>query len=109
MNKTLEIFSVYDEKSMAYLTPFFLPNSQLAIRAFSDCVADPNHNFGAHPSDYTLFFLGYFDSETGEFNDPHLSPVITGVAAYAQNQSEKVKLEQNQMKLSLGEEKEGEN
>lgn len=61
------IHAVYDEKAKAYLPPFFLPNEAMAIRVFSDCVNSDDHQFGKHPSDYTLFSFGYFDIDTGEF------------------------------------------
>ena len=55
-----KIFTVYDEKSEAYLQPFFLDTGQ-AIRAITDCLSDPNHNFSRHTADYTLFLIGEFD------------------------------------------------
>lgn len=61
------VFSVYDEKSEAYLQPFFLDTVGQAIRAVTDCVADNNHQFGRHPSDYTLFHLCDYDDATGIF------------------------------------------
>lgn len=61
------MFSVYDEKSEAFLLPFFLQTKGQAIRAITDCVNDTNHTFYKHPSDYTLFELGSFDDSTGLF------------------------------------------
>jgi len=59
-----KMFTIYDEKAEAYLPPFFLPTREMAIRTFSDCVNSNDHQFGAHPHDYTLFALGEFDNET---------------------------------------------
>jgi hypothetical protein len=59
------IFSVFDEKAMAYLPPFVMHREEMAMRVFSDCVNDSDHAFGKHPSDYTLFCLGGFDDGTG--------------------------------------------
>lgn len=59
-----EIFAVYDEKAEAFMTPFFLQTIAMAIRAITDCVNDPSHNFGAHPADYTLFHIGTYDTQT---------------------------------------------
>lgn len=64
-----KVFTVYDEKSEAYLQPFFLDTVGQAIRAITDCVSDPNHQFCRHTSDYTLFQLGDFDDSTGQFTD----------------------------------------
>lgn len=61
------VFTVYDEKSEAYLQPFFLDTTGQAIRAITDCVMDQNHQFCKHPSDYTLFQLGTFNDSNAEF------------------------------------------
>lgn len=62
------VFTIYDEKSEAYLQPFFLDTVGQAIRAITDCVNDNQHQFYRHTSDYTLFHLGSFDDSTGEFD-----------------------------------------
>lgn len=62
----LQIFSVYDAKAEAYLTPFFLHNEKLAIRVFTDCVNDPEHPWGKHPEDYILFHIGCFKDTHAE-------------------------------------------
>lgn len=61
------IFMVYDTKGEAFLPPFFLPTRGMAMRAFSDACNDKNHNFGAHPEDYTLFNVGTWDVQSGAF------------------------------------------
>lgn len=58
------IFTVYDQKAGAHLPPFILPAIPMAERTFSDCVNKPDHQFGAHPEDYTLLRIGTFDDET---------------------------------------------
>ncbi len=63
-----KIFTIYDEKARAYITPFFLPEAGMAIRTFADCVNSDSHQFGKHPSDYTLFTLGGWDDTDGKFN-----------------------------------------
>jgi len=63
----LQIFTVYDEKAMCFMPPFFVPAMGLATRTFSDCINSADHHFGKHPADYTLFKLGVFDDATGEF------------------------------------------
>jgi len=62
-----KIFCIYDGKAKAYFSPFVLPEIGMAVRTFSDCVNDPNHNFGRHPEDYTLFCAGVFDDSAGAF------------------------------------------
>jgi len=63
----LKVFTVFDIKAEAYLQPFFMTATGSAIRAFTELVNDKGHNFGKHPSDFTLFQLAEFDDATGEF------------------------------------------
>lgn len=87
----VKIFSIYDSKAAAWLPPFFLPQSGIAIRAFVDCVAKEGHNFNLHPEDYTLALLGEFDDETAKFiqSDRASESLITGLAAVAASIKEK--------------------
>lgn len=62
----LAMFSIYDDKAKAYISPFFLPSVAVAIRAFGDAVNDPATAFYKHPADYTLFCIGSFDDATGK-------------------------------------------
>ncbi len=57
----LKMFSIFDVQAQAYLPPFWLGQTAMAIRIFSDCVNSDDHQFGKHPGDYTLFELGTFD------------------------------------------------
>lgn len=59
------IFSVYDEKAQAFLPPFFLPQTAMAVRVFTDCINSDDHQFSKHPADYTLFLLGNWDDAEG--------------------------------------------
>ena len=61
-----KIYSVYDLKAEAFITPFFLPNDAIAIRPFTDCVTDEKHAFAMNPFDYAMYRLGQFDDLTGE-------------------------------------------
>jgi len=70
MSYKLSVFGVYDEKAKAFLPPWFMPNVGMAMRVFGDCVNDANHQFGKHPSDYSLFCFGQFDPSSGKFELP---------------------------------------
>lgn len=61
----LRMYTVFDQKAKAWLPPFFLPQEGVAIRTFGDCVNSPDHNFGRHPEDYSLFCIGSFDDAVG--------------------------------------------
>jgi len=66
-------FAIFDSAAKAFLPPFHLPREEMAIRAFSDCVNSPSHNFATHSEDYTLFHIADFDDTTGEYKN--LEPV----------------------------------
>lgn len=64
-----KMFTIYDDKAKAFLTPFFLPESGMAIRAFRDCINSADHQFGKNPEDYTLFTVGEFSDEDASVED----------------------------------------
>lgn len=73
-------FTVHDQKAETFMPPFFVPSRGLAIRAFEDCINSEDHHFGKHPADYTLFYLGNFDTDTGSFlTDEAKHPIGNGV------------------------------
>lgn len=61
----MEVFSVYDEKAVAYATPFFMSNTAQAVRAFSDVACDPSTMIAKHSSDYSLYRIGEYDDQSG--------------------------------------------
>ena len=74
-----KIFTIYDSKANAYLTPFFLHKEGMAIRVFADCVNDPNHQFGKHPEDYTLFSIGAWSDDKAKFLTNNPIALATGI------------------------------
>lgn len=63
-----KMFSVFDSKAAFFGNPFYEQREESAIRTFGDAVNDPNpkNMWNAHPEDYSLFYVGEFDSDTGE-------------------------------------------
>ena len=61
----LKAFSVYDSAAKAYMTPWFLHQEAQARRVFGNAINQEDHQFYANPEDYTLFYIGQFDDETG--------------------------------------------
>ncbi len=59
------MYAIYDIKAEAYLTPFFSPNAQLALRMFMQAGADTNSNIHQYPADFTLFEIGEFEQDHG--------------------------------------------
>lgn len=64
----LKVFSVHDVKAGAFLPPFFLPRTEMAIRVFADSSNDSTHMFCKHPDDFCLFELGEWDGESALFD-----------------------------------------
>ena len=73
------IFSIYDSKAKAYLTPFFLHQDGMAIRIFTDCVNDPNHQFNKHPEDYILFNIGTWSDDKAIIKPNLHTALATGI------------------------------
>jgi len=85
------VFAVFDIKAEAYLQPFFLDTTGQALRSIYDCIKDPNHQFGAHPEDYTLYYVGLYDQSTCEFTELQKTIVHTFLeikASYERQQQE---------------------
>lgn len=60
------IFAIYDVKTEAYMTPFFMGTDAAAVRSFGDALKNPDMPFGRHPADYTLFRIGQFNDHRGQ-------------------------------------------
>lgn len=64
----LELFSIFDSKASAFVTPIFSPTIQTAMRDFETACNDTNSGFNRHPGDYTLMHLGTFNQHTGKIS-----------------------------------------
>jgi len=61
-----EIFSIYDEKSCSYGTPFFAVTRAHAMRSFEDVSKDSQSMISKHPADFGLYCLGDFSPVGGK-------------------------------------------
>jgi hypothetical protein len=62
----INVYTIYDEAAKAYITPFFMQNDGLAIRAFQDNVNSKDEsNIAKHPEQFTLFKIGVYDDQRG--------------------------------------------
>lgn len=61
----MNIYAIKDEALNRFMQPFFTHTNAAAIRAFGDHVNENGSPSNQHPGDYTLFYLGHFDEETG--------------------------------------------
>lgn len=74
-----KVFTAYDSKAEAFNTPFFMPKSGQAIRAFAEQVNKEGTDFNKFPADFTLFELGEYDDDTGLLT-PLSTPKSLGLA-----------------------------
>lgn len=77
----LNAFSVYDSKAMVYQRPFFSLTEGEATRAFSDEVKRPESPFNAHPHDYTLIKIGYYEDHSGALEQIENISIMTAIEA----------------------------
>jgi len=65
MSLNQQLYSVYDSKVQSFSPPFIQRNNADATRNFAQAAAEPNSQLAQFPSDFSLYFIGTFDSETG--------------------------------------------
>lgn len=77
------LYSIRDRK-VGYMQPVIRQNDEVAVRDFFLTLSqtDSDNVFKIYPADFDLYFVGYFDSESGEFE--HVLPVflVSGTDAY---------------------------
>lgn len=59
------LYCVRDKVADAFIPPFLLPTDGMAVREFTHACQLPDHKFGIHADDYSLFKVGSFDDVTG--------------------------------------------
>lgn len=69
----MKMFSIRDVKAEGFNVPFFQPTFGLAERMFQDAVKDEKTSFAKHPEDFSLYYLGEFNTQSGEFS-PEAQP-----------------------------------
>jgi len=82
----LRVYGIRDLKAGAFAPPFFMARDEMAARAFSDAIQDPQHPMSRHPEDYHLFYLGEYDDVAGSLTSAANGPVflVTGLGEMAQ-------------------------
>lgn len=73
------IYSVYDSKAGAYITPIYAVTDGVAIRMFQEAATDENHDFYKYAGDFTLFKLGEWNEIAGTIT-PYPSKQNMGTA-----------------------------
>lgn len=84
----LKAFSIRDQKSEVFNTPFFQKTHGEAERSFRELVQDPKSMVSKYPDDYDLYYLGTYNDQNGLI-DPLTTPqhVVKAVQIKAQLQA----------------------
>lgn len=74
------VMSVFDAAVGAYMRPFFVQSRGQGLRLFSDEVrrSAPDNPIHQHPGDMSLWFLGFWDEDTGLFEEVSPERIATG-------------------------------
>lgn len=68
------LYSIRDNKTDVFGTPFTSHNNGSAIRTFGDVAADPQTNINKHPEDFVLIRVGSWDDDSGQATyEPHIT------------------------------------
>lgn len=86
----LEVFTVFDQKSLTYSNPAFYINDKVALREFMDLANSDESLIGKHPEDYVLMLLGTWNDVSGKI-DPLLTPRTIGKAIQYVNRPRNLK------------------
>lgn len=82
------VYSVYDRTAKLYAAPFIEKNDGTAMRAITDVMRDPNHQFVQHCNDYALVKIAEYDDETGAISPIENAGVVVEMATLAPNDIE---------------------
>lgn len=76
----MTIFCVKDRATDAFGTPMFMLATGQATRSFSDEInrKEAGNQLNMHPDDFDLYELGWFDSDSGEFQTYAPQLVVRG-------------------------------
>lgn len=104
----MKMFTIFDRKVVAHLTPFFARSDAEAIRMMKETVLSGNSKLSQWPGDYHLYGLGEFDDQTGEvLGCDHPEPIASVEEILEDAQREVRRRAQLQMDLEDGLEADG--
>lgn len=76
------MFSVLDTKAGFYTPPMYMRSVGEALRGFENEARNPESQLYNHAADFTLFQLGEFNQETGEFTLLHAPHSLANAADF---------------------------
>ena len=79
----LNIYTIFDSASGAYIRPFYAQSDGQALRSFTDISQDADHEIGKHPEDYSLFRIGTYDDNKGQLHPEDKECLATAMEVVA--------------------------
>ena len=79
----LNIYTIFDSASGAYMRPFYAQSDGQALRSFTDIAQDADHEIGRHPEDYSLYRIGTYDDNKGELHPEDKECMATALEVVA--------------------------
>jgi hypothetical protein len=79
----LNIYTIFDTASGAYLRPFFMRSDGEALRMFENESINAESPVGQHPEDYSLFRIGTYDDNKGELHPEDRECLATALEVVA--------------------------
>lgn len=70
-------YSVRDSKAEVYHLPFYVNTDAEAVRTFRTAVNDERTTFNKNPEDFDLMYLGEYNDETGQYDQPDTPRCVT--------------------------------
>lgn len=71
-NINLQMYTIKDEKSCIYNTPFYADNVTDAVRTFTVTAENPKSAINKWPQEFSLYFVGTYNQQTGIVSQPKL-------------------------------------
>ncbi len=72
----MKLYSIFDAKANTYCAPFECVSNGVAIRQLMDLVSDAKTTVSKYPEDFSLYFVGDFDADTGSLLPLGTVPVL---------------------------------
>lgn len=61
----MKLYSIFDAKANTFCAPFECVSNGVAIRQLMDLVSDAKTTVSKYPEDFSLYFVGDFDTDSG--------------------------------------------
>lgn len=77
-----KVYSLFDKKANAYLTPVYFSNAAEANRMLQTVVQTSDNNISRYPEDFVLYQLGEYDNSSGRFTSLDTPLFVSNATSY---------------------------